>query len=162
MKKSLILLSAISIIGFPNVSFSKSGTGLPIPRFVSLRTDEANVRTGPGMQYPKQWVLVKKHIPLEIISEYQDWRKVRDIQGDEGWVHKAMLSGKRTGIVRKNSSKVYKKANISSPQKAVLENGVIAHVELCDKTYCKINVSGVEGYVVSSNLWGVYLGEKVK
>ena len=71
-------------------------TEYPLPRFVSLRSDEVYVRTGPGQKYPVQWIFRKKDVPVEIILEYDVWRKVKDYDGHEGWVHKTLLSGKRT------------------------------------------------------------------
>lgn len=160
MNKIIITALLLTLYSFP--SFAEVGaSGYPIPRFLSLRTEEANVRTGPGMQYPKKWVLVKKNIPLEVISEYEDWRKIRDIQGDEGWIHKAMLSGKRTAIVKKNITKVRRKKDINSAVKAVLENGVIVNVESCEAGICKVQASDIEGYLIATNLWGVYIGEDV-
>ncbi len=167
MKKLLftcLLLSSISSLSYSSRSYAEEvgSSGLPLPRFVSLRTDEANVRTGPGMQYPKKWVFVKRDIPLEIISEYGDWRKVRDIQSDDGWVHKAMLSGKRTAIVRKNSTKIYGAADPSSKVKSVLENGVIVNIETCTDKFCEAEVSDISGYLIRGNVWGVYSNEVFK
>lgn len=164
----VLLLSLLVILVAVTYSYSAPAyagmglSGLPLPRFVSLRTDEANVRTGPGMQYPKKWVLVKRNIPLEIISEYEEWRKIRDIQGDEGWIHKAMLTGKRSGIVKKNNVKIYRKPDIASQVKAVLENGVLVKISSCNFKFCKVSISDVDGYMISANLWGVYIGEKIK
>jgi len=156
-----VIASVITTLPMAESSFAKKSKSLPVPRFVSLKAQEANVRTGPGMQYPKQWVLVKKYIPLEIISEYQDWKKIRDIQGDEGWIHKAMLSGRRTAIVRKNSTQVFSKSNISSKKLASLENGVVVKVKKCDLEFCKISVSDIDGYISQKSVWGVYTNEIV-
>ena len=97
------------------------GSGLPLPRFVSLRADQVNLRTGPGVQYPVEWVYQRKDLPVEIITEYRTWRKIRDWQSTQGWVHQSMLSGKRSIIVtgkrrsmRSSASSV--QATASSPQ----------------------------------------------
>lgn len=157
------ILAALLIFCFSDAIASSVGaSGLPLPRFVSLRASEANVRTGPGMQYPKQWVLVKQNIPLEIISEYEDWRKIRDIQGDEGWIHKAMLSGKRTAIIRKNGANIYRNSDTESEIKAVLEKAVVVNVDSCSQKFCKIDISDIEGYILQTDLWGVYIGERVE
>src|SRR3977135_3649158 len=77
----------------------RKGSGLPLPRFASLRSDEVNVRTGPGTRYPVDWVFKRKGMPVEIVAEYENWRKIRDWQGASGWVHQSLLTGKRSFII---------------------------------------------------------------
>ncbi len=137
-------------------------TGLPIPRFASLSSKEANVRSGPGKRYPIKWVLVRKQIPLEIIEEYEHWRKIRDIQGDEGWIHKSQLSGKRTAIIKNNNTKLFGSASVQSSVKAILQNGVVVVIDYCKQGFCEVEASEVSGYVETQNLWGVYYGEEFK
>src|ERR1700745_1267941 len=74
--------------------------GLPVPRFVTLRSDQVNVRTGPGERYPIEWVFTRKGMPVEILAEFDVWRKIRDWQGTEGWVHQRMVTGNRAVIVK--------------------------------------------------------------
>ena len=83
----------------PPGATQRKGSGLPIPRFASLRSDEVNVRTGPGARYPIEWVFKRKTMPVEIVAEYENWRKIRDWQGASGWVHQSLLTGKRTFII---------------------------------------------------------------
>src|SRR5437660_12925684 len=77
----------------------RKGSGRPLPRFASLRSDEVNVRTGPGTRYPVDWVFKRKGMPVEIVAEYENWRKIRDWQGASGWVHQSLLTGKRGFII---------------------------------------------------------------
>jgi len=137
-------------------------TGYAIPRFVSLKSDEANIRRGPAKRFPIDWVYVKPHTPLEIIAEHDVWRKVRDIQGDEGWVHSAMLSGRRTAIVSKHNSIFRKYKEPTSHGKARLEQGVQLMIEKCNPSYCKASIDGVKGWVEKANLWGVYHDEIIE
>lgn len=136
-----------------------SQTGLPLPRFASLKSDETNVRTGPGLRYPIKWVLVRKDMPVEIVNEYDQWRKIKDVQGDEGWVHMAVLSGKRTAIVQINNSTLTEKESETSKVLATMENGVLVNLKKCKADLCNAEVMGLEGYIPKINLWGVYSGE---
>jgi SH3-like domain-containing protein len=159
----LTLFSLLVLLAFPVESIATGKgkeTGLPIPRFVSVRPDEANVRTGPGLNYPIKWVMVRKDMPVEIINEYNHWRKIRDIQNDEGWIHKGMLSGHRKGLIKGGDKKMYKSSSLNSSIVAVLEGGVIVDVKNCSNDFCEIEVEKVEGYIEKSSLWGVYSNEK--
>src|SRR5919204_606278 len=83
----------------PPSNNQRKGSGLPLPRFASLRSDEVNVRTGPGTRYPVDWVFKRKGMPVEIVAEFENWRKIRDWQGASGWVHQSLLTGKRSFII---------------------------------------------------------------
>ncbi len=130
---------------------------LPIPRFVSLASDEVNLRTGPGTRYPIEWVYTKKSLPVEIINEFDTWRKIRDIQGDEGWVHQTMVTGYRYGIIKDDEQVI---RSDPSPQALVIarvEPGVIVKIDACDLKWCDISVSGnYKGWAEKKALWGVY------
>lgn len=135
---------------------------LPIPRFVSLRSDEVNVRTGPGQRYKSKWVFRKAELPIEIIAEFEQWRKIRDSSGDEGWVHRSMLSGKRTALVYGNDFKLLRKApEEKSPLIAKLEPGVIGSILECSEIWCRISVHKEKGWLKKTDLWGVYEREKI-
>jgi SH3-like domain-containing protein len=146
---------------FPIISLAENDK-LPLPRFVSIRSDEANVRTGPGVRYPIKWVIKKQNMPTEIIAEYEDWRKIRDIELAEGWVHKAMLSGKRTAIVKFNKIKIFAEPKSKSKVVALSNKGTQLIVDKCDGDYCEVEAGGVDGYINQNNLWGVYEGEEIK
>ena len=94
-------LFAIGLLLITLTGQAAAQTGLPLPRFVSLRASEVNMRTGPGVRYPIQWKLVYRHMPVEIVAEFENWRKIREWEGSVGWVHKSMLSGQRWVIIRK-------------------------------------------------------------
>src|SRR5690349_11644648 len=101
------------------------GSGLPIPRFASLRSDEVNVRTGPGTRYPVDWVYKRKAMPVEIVAEFENWRKIRDWQGASGWVHQSLLTGKRSFIISSRTASLYKTPASSADVVAKLEPEVM-------------------------------------
>lgn len=140
-------------------------SGLPIPRFVSLKAEKVNVRRGPSSEHPVAWVFQRKGLPVEIVAEFENWRRVRDSDGEEGWILQNMLSGKRTAVIApwKQGQMV---ALHRGPQQvaglvAQVGAGVVAEVSGCDGTWCELTASGYEGYVEQTQLWGVYPGEKV-
>lgn len=152
----------------PNVP---GATGLPIPRFVSLRSDRVNLRSGPGTDYPTGWVYRRAGLPLEVIKEFEGWRQIRDADGVEGWVLQSFLSGRRTGLVlpwERNAEKktpiapIYASDSASSSVIANVEAGVIADLHTCDGRWCRISIGDYRGYIEQKKLWGVYDGETIK
>lgn len=157
--KKVFATTLLFLLLIANASFAGE-TGLPIPRFVSIRSDEANLRTGPGTRYPIDWIYKQRGLPVEIINEYDTWRKIRDVVGDEGWVHQSMISGNRTALVTKNTRKIYAEADTNSAAIAKIEAGVIVQLDECLATWCEININGIEGWIPKVNLWGVYSHEQ--
>jgi SH3-like domain-containing protein len=147
----------------PQVTMGPSG--LPLPRFVTLRSARANLRVGPGTDYAVLWQYVRSGLPLEIIQEYDNWRRVRDSDGTEGWVNQSLLSGNRTGAVapwekgKKAALPLHAEPNDSARVVARLEPGLIGIVRTCDGEWCQMEFSGVRGWIRQSRLWGVYPGE---
>ncbi|HUI20316.1 MAG TPA: SH3 domain-containing protein [Methylocella sp.] len=143
-----------------------SASGLPIPRYVSLKSDRVNLREGPSKDHRTIWVFQRAGLPVEITAEFEIWRKVRDSEGAEGWVLHSLLSGRRTALVapwkKGVDSILYSKANIKSAPVAKLQSNVIANVRGCDGTWCHVSGEGFDGYLEQSNLWGVYPNEKVE
>jgi len=136
--------------------------GGTLPRYASLRSDEVNLRTGPGVRYPVEWVLQRRHMPVEILAEFENWRKVRDWQGTEGWVHQSMLSGRRFAIITGEIRALHRQADPNSPAVARLEPGVVAQVMECKDQWCRLDVNGFKGWATRSEFWGVYPSESVK
>jgi SH3-like domain-containing protein len=141
-------------------------TGLPIPRFVSLKAPRVNVRKGPSSDHQVAWVFTQKGLPVEIIAEFELWRRVRDSEGAEGWVYHSMLSGRRTALVApwKGNSTVplYASGGREAPVLALAKGGVVGEIDRCDGTWCEIEVpGGYHGFIEQTMLWGVYPGEQV-
>ena len=124
-------------------------------RFVSLRSDEVNVRVGPGVRYPIKWKFRKKLIPVEVIQEFDTWRKIRDWEGAEGWVHRAMLSNKRSIIITGRSVTLRRRSSDESPAVARLARGIVAELDKCTQTWCRVEVEGYEGWLRRDGLWGI-------
>jgi len=147
------------------------GSGLPVPRFVSLKSDRVNMRKGPGTDYPTAWVYRRAGLPLEVIKEFEGWREVRDAEGAAGWVLQSFLSGRRTALVLPwevkpgaTPPKVALRYNDSERARpvAMVEAGVIANVSSCDGRWCEVSIAKFRGYIEQKKLWGVYEGEVIK
>lgn len=133
-----------------------------LPRFASLRSGEINVRTGPGTRHPIEWHYVKRSLPVEIISEFNTWRKIRDPHGEGGWIHSRMLSMNRTFYIPVSAVLLYHENSITSHPIAQLEEGVIGQIIKCPSDamgFCNISISGYEGWIRRSDIWGVYAHE---
>ena len=152
-------------VGSANADPVGSVTGLPLPRYASLKTDRVNLREGPSKDHATVWVFQRAGLPVEITAEFEIWRKVRDSEGAEGWVLHSLLSGRRTALVapgkKGQTFSIYAKPLASSDVTASLQSGVIANVRNCDGTWCLIDGEGYKGYIQQVALWGVYPDEKV-
>lgn len=135
---------------------AKGPSGLPLPRFASLRSDEVNLRTGPGTRYPIDWVFVAKGLPVEITAEFEVWRRVRDSEGTEGWIHKTGLSGKRTAIVTKTMRELREAEDPQSPILARLEPGALGQILACSPEWCRVKFGDIKGHLRKADFWGVY------
>ena len=130
-------------------------TNLPIPRFVSLKAEEGNVRRGPSLTHRIDWVFKRKGMPLEITAEYGHWRRVRDIDGAAGWVHYSLLSGVRTVIVERDMMPLAMRPEPDTPMIAQLELGVVARLGECGPSWCRLNAAGYKGWARKEDIWGV-------
>ncbi len=136
-------------------------TGLPIPRFVTLRSAEVNVRTGPGVRYPVEWVYVRKGIPVEITAEFDTWRRIRDWEGTDGWVHQSMLSGKRTVMVSGAVRSLRASPAATATVVATAQPGVFGRLKKCQGSWCEVELDGHDGWLPRSEFYGVYPDEAV-
>jgi len=136
-------------------------SGLPLPRFVSLAAGEVNLRTGPGFRFPIAWVFVRRAMPVEVVGEFDDWRRVRDHDGADGWVHKAMLSGERTILVTGGERALHREPRDSSPLIARAEAGVQGRLRTCRADWCEVMLADLRGWMPRGHLWGVYGTEAV-
>ena len=140
-------------------------SGLPIPRFVSLKAEKVNVRRGPSSDHPVAWVFQRKGLPVEIVAEFDNWRRIRDAEGAEGWVLHSLLSGRRSAIVapwRKGEThELRESGEAGATIVARLESGVIVSVRRCDKSFCRVRGPNFDGFIDQKLLWGVYSNEKI-
>lgn len=147
-------------------------SGLPLPRFVSVAASPVNVRVGPGTNYAIAWTFIKPSLPVEIVQEFDTWRKIRDHDGEEGWIHGSLLSGERTALVlpwaQEGQTAMRESASPAARVLAWLTPGLLVHVSRCDGTMCQARLSHqsagrnrtFSGYIAQGDLWGVYADEK--
>lgn len=161
-----LLLAPLAALAQPATG---SSSGLPVPRYVSLKSDPVNVRRGPARDHEIAFVYERSGLPVEVFGEYDNWRRVRDADGDEGWVYHALLSGRRTVLVapwlmRDEAAApldLKAKPDLDARTVARLEPGVLSDVEACDGRWCEISGEGYEGWMAQDTLFGVYPGEIV-
>ncbi|MEH6952000.1 SH3 domain-containing protein [Nitrobacter sp. NHB1] len=160
------MLNAIGIEAVANAKESALSTsGLPIPRYVSLKSDHVNVRVGPTKDNDVSWVYTKAGLPVEITAEFENWRRIRDSEGAEGWVYHSLLSGRRTAVVtmkhKDDLAQLYSSADTASAVAARLQAGVVTQVKHCAAGWCHVAGDGFDGWIQQQRLWGVYADEKI-
>ena len=160
------LVIVLGLGGFAQAQDTASGpaigpeTNLPLPRFVSLRASEANVRRGPSLSHRIDWVFQRRDMPLQVIAEYGHWRRVIDRDGQGGWVHFRMLSGARTVIIDgEEQVPLRARPDNDATENAMLERGVIARLGKCEPQWCQLTAAGYRGWVDRRYIWGVGEGE---
>lgn len=137
---------------------------LPVPRFVSLRTDQVNFRAGPGFEYPVVWIYQRDGLPVEIVGEFDVWRQVIAPDGGTGWVHMATVRARRTFFVTAAQANLRAGANPAAAIVAKLDSGVSGVLISCPagSDFCKANAGGVTGFLARTDFWGAFPGETVK
>lgn len=170
---SLLLLTLLSLSAVAEVG---PVTGLPMPRFVSLKSNETNLRKGPNVKYPISWTYKLKGYPLEVVAEFENWRKLRDHDGSEGWVHENLITGSRSVYIKSNCYLtrpgnypivdneiiLFRYPDEQSYPMIRAEVGVIAKLKSCNEDWCKVRIEDVSGWIRKANLWGVYDNEVIK
>lgn len=130
------------------------------PRFLALRFDEVNLRTGPGKRHPVEWVYKRRDLPVEVIEQLDVWYRIRDWEGTTGWVHKTKLSGKRRAIVTGETRNLRSAPQDNAPVLAKVDPNVVAEILKCDIAWCKLKVADSKGYMRKTDFWGVYPTEQ--
>ena len=160
---SALILAALLPLAC-TAALAGESSGLPLPRFVSLRSDEVNLRAGPGQRYPIDWIYSRKDLPVEVIAEFEAWRKIRDWQGTEGWVHQSMLSGRRMMVVIGGQRILRGGDSDSADTLALVDPGVLGRLLQCprNRDYCRVEVNQIQGWFKRDEIWGVYKGEWIE
>src|SRR3954454_9298523 len=178
VRASLCALGGAPLLGPPPALAAPAGgdvgkvSGLPVPRFVSLKTDRVNLREGPSKDNRTAWVFQRAGLPVEIVAEFETWRRIRDAEGTEGWVLHSLLSGRRTALVTPWAkgdpapASLYERADERAEVLAKLQPNVIVSVKQCTGAWCRIMVAqpsarDLDGYIRQDRLWGVYPNERV-
>ena len=130
-------------------------TNLPLPRYVSLRSSEINVRRGPGLDYRKDWVFRRRGLPVRVVDEYGDWRRIVDMDEAGGWVYHAMITGQRTVVFTSDNVLFREDPAETSAATARAELGVVARLRACSQDWCEVESDGHEGWVPKTMIWGV-------
>ncbi|MCV3270682.1 SH3 domain-containing protein [Roseobacter sinensis] len=152
------LAAAISVVLCAGPSVARDTgpvTNLPLPRFVSMKASEGNVRRGPSLTHRIDWVFKHRDMPLQVTAEHGHWRRVQDREGQGGWIHYSLLSGVRTVIVEHDMVSLRMRPDPDAPVAAALERGVIARLGKCGPEWCQLRSSGYRGWAPKSRLWGV-------
>jgi len=155
------VMTAGAVAAAPVTERDDGTSGLPVPRFVSLKKDRVYARTGPGDTYPVTWVYVRAGLPVEVVKEYSIWRQVRDAGGGTAWVNKQMLKGDRTAIVTRTTRVMYAAADLAAPPVWRIAPGAVVSLVLCEGAWCRVTRDGKGGYMLRAQLWGTYPGEAV-
>ncbi|HYW63945.1 MAG TPA: SH3 domain-containing protein [Bradyrhizobium sp.] len=160
------LLGGSVSTGFSAKDAAVSSSGLPVPRYVSLKSDHVNVRAGPTKDNDVAWVYTRSGLPVEITAEFENWRRVRDSEGAEGWVYHSLLSGRRTAVITMKTKEelalLYDRPEPTAKVAARLQAGVVAQVKKCANGWCRVLGNGFDGWIEQQRLWGVYADEKVE
>lgn len=166
LRRAAAFLLALLILA----PFAAAAQNLPLPRFASMRNSESNVRAGPGMQYPIEWVFTRSGLPVEIIAEFDNWRQIRDWEGVGGWVHHTQLTGARSVVVRADGASLHPVLYQPRPDSGLVaqaEPGALGRILECPAAdepggaYCRLDFAGLSGWMSRDSLWGVYPGEAV-
>ncbi|MFP4538340.1 MAG: SH3 domain-containing protein [Dichotomicrobium sp.] len=165
----MLALAAASLPADAQIERKTGESGLPLPRFVSLKADRVNVRRGPGYDHEIAWVFLRAGLPVEIIAEFDNWRQIRDSDGAEGWVIGSLLSGRRTALVApwikaKNNRTFALRADDSPSARVISRLGpsVLVDVMSCDGTWCEVVAHDLRGWMRQDDLWGVYARETIE
>ncbi|XDZ65549.1 SH3 domain-containing protein [Alphaproteobacteria bacterium LSUCC0684] len=155
----LILMVPFSLSFAQENRISVRGSNLEIPRFVTLKSNKVNMRSGPGREYPILWEYKRRGLPLKVIAEFDTWRKVTDHEGATGWMHVGTLSIKRIALVEDTTAKIHASAEDSAQVMAVAERGVLLEIEQCQPNWCKVASRDVKGWISRTSIWGVLENE---
>lgn len=164
-----LTIAALTAVAGPGGPWAQGGaeqsvgaTGLPLPRFVSLRASEINLRIGPGTRFPIDWVYRRPGLPVEIINEHDTWRQIRDHENTVGWVHMSMLSSRRGVLIVGELRTLRRDPDDLSQPVAYLEPGVVGQLERCAQGWCRVEVAGVSGWLSRHEVFGLHAGEVVR
>lgn len=166
----IVLLLAgqpVSAAQDPKAAGNTGASKLPLPRFVSLKSNRVNVRKGPSIEHAVAWVFSRAGLPVEVIAEFENWRQIRDSEGSEGWVFHALLSGRRTALVmpwvkERQEVTLLDAASSRADTVAQLEPGVLGSIYKCDGKWCNFAIGDYTGWIQQEKLWGVYRGEELE
>ena len=136
-------------------------TGLPVPRFVSLAADRVNVRYGPGKEFEIAWVFAREGLPVQIVAEFDTWRKIEDYEGASGWIHSSLLSSLRTIMIQGAVRELRRTPEDDARVVLRAEPGVIGRLFDCENDWCRVEVAGQRGWLRRDAFFGALPDEQV-
>ena len=154
-------LSAANKANAQEAKLTVRGSGLPVPRYVTLKFDEANLRAGPGLEYPVLWQYRASNLPVRVDAEFGIWRKIVDHDGTAGWMHGSVLSLRRMALVKTNMAKIHKNPDPSSTVIALAERNALMDLQSCPKSWCKVKTENVRGWIKRQAIWGLLQTESL-
>ena len=145
----------------PETAARAASAEATVPRFAVLHADKVNLRAGPGDRYPIEWVYLRRDWPVEVIAQFDHWRRVRDWEGTQGWVHEKMITQRREVIVTGGVRALRQTPDVNGALVARAEPGVMARLDECHGEWCRIIAGDITGWVQRSDIWGVYANENI-
>lgn len=162
MRKMVLMPAALAVLMLAGTTQAqertKTPSGLPVPRYVSLKFTEVNARSGPSEDHRISWTYERRGLPVEVTAETEMWRRIRDPDGSQAWVHKRTLDGRRTAMVRGAPNAFAPLRRTPEPDAAVVaevQSNVIGQLEECREGWCRLQVGRREGWIPAASLWGV-------
>ena len=152
---ALLMVVVASTAHAEDIASILNPSGLPIPRYVSLKYDEINVRVGPGQRYPIRYVYHRKHLPVQVVEEFAHWRKIKDFQGSSGWVHKGAIDGARTAMILDKPQNLYAKPEVTDRPVMRAAATVIGQLKACLPDWCAMQIGERDGWIRKADVWGV-------
>ena len=156
----LVFLSAAIAMVLLATSHASAQKRQP-PYYESIKPSRARMRTGPGRAYPATWLYIRAGLPVKVIAVYQDWKKIEDPDGTQGWFLDTLLSTRRTAMVSGTTTDMREKRDYDSRLLWRAAPGVIGRISDCSGGWCWFDVGGKAGYVEETHLWGVDPGEQL-
>jgi SH3-like domain-containing protein len=158
-----VVLSALALAGCSRhatqpvpVQGRQTPSGQPVPRYVSLKFDKVNARAGPGDDYDLKWIYRVKGLPLQVVAETDEWRRVCDAQGAMSWVHRRTTDGRRTVMRTQAVALVlHARPDETSPEAATLVGRSLAELKDCQGDWCRVAVGRAQGWLRSDEVWGL-------
>ena len=159
--RAIVSILAVAVLIPGSKIAVAASSGDVVPRYASLHADKVFLRKGPGDRYPVDWVFVRRGWPVEILGAFDHWRRVRDWQGTEGWIHEKMIANRREVVVTGDIRGIRRSPDMGAALLARAEPGVMAQLLECRAGWCRIEAGDITGWIERSNVWGVYPTENI-
>jgi SH3-like domain-containing protein len=135
---------------------AKTESGYCVPRWVSLKRGEVAARKGPGKDYPEQWIYHVRGLPVQVVAETEEWRRVCDPDGGAAWVSRSMIDGRRTVMsLAPTPAPLHTRPAPDTPLTGLLNARALARLGRCQGGWCKVKAGGVSGWLAADRVWGL-------